>query len=193
MSVRLKKGGKLLLEKEDPDIERILVGLGWKAREDDGDDFDLDASCFLLKENMKVRNDGDLIFYNQTHSENDAVVHTGDDRSGGSGESDDEAIRVDLSKIPAKIEKLSFVVSIYEAEKRRQNFGMIRSAYIRIVNEVTGTEIVRYDLTEEASTDTAMIFGVVYRKDGGWKFKALGEGVSGNLEGLCRKYGVEVE
>lgn len=193
MAVKLKKGGKVSLEKEDPEVETIMVGLGWKSRDDDGAEFDLDASCFLLKENMKVRNDNDLIFYNNLRAENDCVVHTGDDRTGGSGDSDDEVINVDLNKIPSKIDKLAFVVSIYEGEKRKQNFGMIRSAYIRVVNSKTLNEILRFDLTEEASLNTAMIFGVVYRDNGGWKFKAVGEGVENNLEGLCHKYGVETE
>ncbi|MBQ7585616.1 MAG: TerD family protein [Desulfovibrionaceae bacterium] len=193
MALRLKKGGSVSLEKEDPAVESIMVGLGWKSREEDGEEFDLDASCFLLKENSKVRNDGDLVFYNQLKAENDCVVHTGDDRTGGDGESDDEVINVNLKKIPAKIDKLSFVVSIYEGEKRKQNFGMIRQAYIRILNLITGNEILRYDLTEEASTYTAMIFGMVYRSEGGWRFKAVGEGVENNLEGLCKRYGVETE
>ncbi|MBQ7609049.1 MAG: TerD family protein [Desulfovibrionaceae bacterium] len=193
MGIRLQKGGNVSLQKEDPTVESITVGLGWKTRDDDGDDFDLDASCFLLKDNEKVRNDSDLIFYNNTHGENDCVVHSGDDRSGGSGVSDDEVINVDLSKIPSRITKLVFTVSIYDGEKRHQNFGMIRSAYIRIVNTKSGNEILRYDLTEEASLNTAMIFGAVYRQDSAWKFKAIGEGVENNLLGLCKKYGVEVE
>ena len=191
MAVSLSKGGNLSLSKEDPNLKAILVGLGWDARATDGADFDLDASCFLLKDGDKVRSDADFIFYNQLKSTCGSVEHTGDNRT-GAGEGDDEAIIVYLDRVPPDVQKLSFTVTIHEADARRQNFGMVKSAFIRIVNKENNMEIARFDLSEDASTDTAMIFGEVYRHGSEWKFRAVGQGYKGGLGPLARNYGVNI-
>lgn len=191
MAVSLQKGGNVSLEKEAPGIEQVLVGLGWDARATDGADFDLDASCFMIGANGKVRSDEDFIFYNNLKSADGSVEHTGDNRT-GAGEGDDEAIKVNLVKVPAGVDKLAIAVTIHEADKRKQNFGMVSNAYIRIVNEKDGKEVARFDLSEDASTNTAMIFGELYRKDGGWKFKAVGQGFDGGLGPLARGFGVNI-
>jgi tellurium resistance protein TerD len=191
MSISLNKGGNLSLSKEAPGLTRILVGLGWDTRSSDGQDFDLDASAFLLKEGDKVRADTDFIFYNQLKSPEGSVEHTGDNLT-GEGEGDDEVIKVDLSRVPPEIQKISVAVTIHDAEARRQNFGMVSNAFIRIVNEAGGAEIGRYDLSEDASTETAMIFGEVYRNGPEWKFRAVGQGYNGGLGPLARNFGVNV-
>ena len=191
MSVSLVKGGNVSLSKEEPGIESIMVGLGWDARSTDGHDFDLDASCFLLNASGKVRSDSDFIFYNNLKSACGAVEHTGDNRT-GVGDGDDEAINVELSRIPADVSKLAFTVTIHEADQRRQNFGMVSNAFIRIVNRKTGREVARFDLSEDASTNTAIIFGEVYRHNNEWKFRAVGQGYDGGLGPLARNYGVNV-
>ena len=191
MSISLNKGGNLSLSKEAPGLSKILVGLGWDTRSTDGQDFDLDASAFLLKEGDKVRADTDFIFYNQLKSPEGAVEHTGDNLT-GEGEGDDEVIKVDLSRVPQDIQKISVVVTIHDGEARRQNFGMVSNAFIRIVNEAGGAEIARYDLSEDASTETAMIFGEVYRNGPEWKFRAVGQGYNGGLGPLSRNFGVDV-
>lgn len=191
MSVSLVKGGNVSLTKEDPSIESITVGLGWDARSTDGSDFDLDASCFMLSERGKVRRDSDFIFYNNLKSECGSVVHMGDNRTGGD-DGDDEEIMVDLSKVPPEVEKLAFTATIYDADERRQNFGMVSNAYIRIVNRKTGREITRFDLSEDASTNTAIIFGEVYRSGSEWKFRAVGQGYDGGLGPLAKNFGVNV-
>lgn len=191
MAISLKKGGNVSLEKEAPGIESVTVGLGWDARATDGQDFDLDASCFMLGANGKVRADQDFIFYNNLKSADGAVVHTGDNRT-GQGEGDDEAINVDLFKVPADVQKLAFSATIHEADTRKQNFGMVQNAYIRIVNRKDGKEVARFDLSEDASTNTAMIFGEIYRHNGEWKFKAIGQGYDGGLGPLARNFGVNV-
>jgi tellurium resistance protein TerD len=191
MSISLDKGANISLSKEEPGLTKILVGLGWDARSTDGEDFDLDASVFLLNESGKVRGDHDFIFYNQLKSADGSVEHTGDNRT-GEGEGDDEAVKVDLSKIPAEIHKLAVVVTIDAAERRRQNFGMVQNAFVRIVNDVSGREITRYDLTEDFSVETALIFGEIYRHSSEWKFRAVGQGYQGGLAPLCRNYGVNV-
>lgn len=191
MSVSLVKGGNVSLSKEEPGIESIMVGLGWDARSTDGSDFDLDASCFLLNASGKVRSDSDFIFYNNLKSACGAVEHTGDNRT-GVGDGDDEAINVELSRIPADVSKLAFTVTIHEADQRRQNFGMVSNAFIRIVNRKTGREVARFDLSEDASTNTAIIFGEVYRHNNEWKFRAVGQGYDGGLGPLARNYGVNV-
>ena len=157
MALSLSKGGNLSLSKEAPGMTKVLVGLGWDARSTDGQDFDLDASAFLLKADGKVRADSDFIFYNQLKSVDGSVEHTGDNRT-GEGDGDDEAIKVDLSKVPADIDRIAFTVTIHEADARRQNFGQVRNAFIRIVNQDNNSEVARYDLAEDASTETAMIF-----------------------------------
>lgn len=191
MAVSLGKGGNVSLSKEDPGLTKILIGMGWDTRSTDGTDFDLDASAFLLAAGDKVRGDPDFIFYNNLKAPDGSVEHTGDNRT-GEGDGDDEAIKVDLSRVAADVQKVAVAVTIHDAEARRQNFGMVQNAFIRIVNDVTQREIVRYDLTEDASTETAMVFGEVYRHNGEWKFRAVGQGYQGGLGPLARNYGVNV-
>ena len=192
MAISLSKGGNISLSKEDPGLNTLMVGLGWDPRATDGGDFDLDASAFMLTASEKVRGEGDFVFFNQTRSADGSVVHTGDNRTGG-GDGDDEAIEISLAKVPADIQKVAFSVTIYDADNRKQNFGMVRNAYIRCVNKDTGKEIARFDLSEDASIETAMIFGEVYRDNaGGWKFRAVGQGFKGGLGPLAKNYGVNV-
>ena len=191
MSVSLAKGGNVSLSKEEPNLAKILIGLGWDTRTTDGIDFDLDASAFLLAAGDKVRGDADFIFYNNLRSADGSVEHTGDNRT-GAGDGDDEALLVDLTRVPADVLKIAIAVTIHDGEARRQSFGMVSNAFIRIVNEATGREISRYDLAEDASTETAMIFGEVYRHNGEWKFRAVGQGYKGGLAPLARNYGVSV-
>ncbi|WP_095163188.1 TerD family protein [Pseudomonas sp. Irchel 3F5] len=189
MALTLSKGGNLSLSKTDPSLTKILVGLGWDPRATDGTEFDLDASAFLLGANGKVRGEADFIFYNQLKSIDGSVEHTGDNRT-GAGDGDDEVIKVDLSRVPADIDKIAFTVTIHDADARKQNFGQVGGSFIRIVNEVTGAEVVRYDLAEDASTQTAMIFAELYRNNGEWKFRAVGEGYAGGLRALANNYGM---
>jgi tellurium resistance protein TerD len=191
MALSLSKGGNISLSKEAPGLTRVLIGLGWDARATDGGDFDLDASAFLLNASGKVRSDADFIFYNQLKSVEGSVAHTGDNRT-GDGDGDDEAIEVDLSKVPAEIARVAVAVTIHDAEPRRLNFGMVSNAYVRIVNQATNQEIARYDLAEDASTETALIFAEVYRHNNDWKFKAVGQGFKGGLGPLARNFGVNV-
>ena len=191
MALSLQKGGNLSLSKTDPSLTKILVGLGWDERTTDGSSFDLDASAFLLTAGDKVRNDSDFIFYNQLKSPDGSVEHAGDNRT-GQGDGDDESVKVDLSKVPAEITKIAFTVTIHDAEARRQNFGQISNAFIRVVNDLTGTEIVRYDLAEDYSTETAMIFGELYRHNSEWKFRAVGQGYSGGLKAMCDQFGIKI-
>ena len=190
MALSLSKGGNLSLTKEAPGMTKVLVGLGWDTRSTDGVDFDLDASAFLLKADGKVRADSDFIFYNQLKSVDGSVEHTGDNRT-GEGDGDDEAIKVDLSKVPADIDKIAFTVTIHEAETRRQSFGQVRNAFIRIVNQDSNVEVARYDLAEDASTETAMIFAELYRHGTEWKFRAVGQGFNGGLKPLAESYGLK--
>ena len=191
MALSLQKGGNLSLSKADPSLTKILVGLGWDERSTDGSAFDLDASAFLLTASGKVRGDADFIFYNQLKSTDGSVEHTGDNRT-GQGDGDDEAMKVDLSKVPAEITKIAFTVTIHDADARRQNFGQVANAFIRVVNDVTGTEIVRYDLAEDYSTETAMVFGELYRHNEEWKFRAVGQGYAGGLKAMCDQYGISI-
>ena len=190
MALSLSKGGNLSLTKEAPGMTKVLVGLGWDTRSTDGVDFDLDASAFLLKADGKVRADSDFIFYNQLKSVDGSVEHTGDNRT-GEGDGDDEAIKVDLSKVPADIDKIAFTVTIHEAEVRKQNFGQVSNAFIRIVNQDNNSEVARYDLAEDASTETAMIFAELYRHGSEWKFRAVGQGFRGGLKPLAESYGLK--
>ena len=190
MALSLSKGGNLSLSKEAPGMTKVLVGLGWDARSTDGQDFDLDASAFLLKADGKVRADSDFIFYNQLKSTDGSVEHTGDNRT-GEGDGDDEAIKVDLSKVPADIDRIAFTVTIHEADARKQNFGQVRGAFIRIVNQDNNSEVARYDLAEDASTETAMIFAELYRNGAEWKFRAVGQGFVGGLKPLAESYGLK--
>ena len=191
MAISLSKGGNVNLSKEAPGLNKILVGLGWDERATDGAAFDLDASAFLVKMDGKVRSDSDFCFYNNKSVADGAVQHTGDNLT-GAGEGDDEVIKVELSKIPADLDKVVFAVTIHDAEARKQNFGQVSRAYIRIVNEAGGQEIARYDLSEDASIETAMIFGEIYRVGADWKFKAVGQGYAGGLGPLASSFGVNV-
>ncbi|MDR1608577.1 MAG: TerD family protein [Deltaproteobacteria bacterium] len=192
MAVTLVKGANISLTGEVPGLKSVYVGLGWDPRETLGEDFDLDASVFLLNEKNKVQRDEDFIFYGQLKSLDGAVEHTGDNLTGG-GEGDDEVIKVNLETLPANFQKLVFTVTIYEAEKRGQNFGMVANAFIRIVNQVDNKEITRFDLTEDMSVETAMIFGEIYRYKNDWKFRAVGQGFAGGLAALARHFGVEIQ
>ncbi|NBM87022.1 chemical-damaging agent resistance protein C [Proteus sp. G2661] len=191
MSVSLSKGGNVSLSKAAPTMKNVLVGLGWDARSTDGQDFDLDASVFLLAANGKVRSDADFIFYNNLRSADGSVVHTGDNRT-GEGDGDDEQIKITLSKVPAEVKKLVFAVTIYDAENRKQNFGMVSNSFMRVYNNDNNTEIARFDLSEDASTETAMIFGELYRHGTEWKFKAVGQGFAGGLSALASQHGVNI-
>ena len=191
MAISLSKGGNVSLSKEAPGLKKALLGLGWDARATDGQDFDLDASVFLLGSNGKVRNDQDFIFYNNLKSTDGSVEHMGDNRT-GAGEGDDETIKVNLASVPPDVEKIAIAVTIHEAETRKQNFGMVSNAFIRLVNEEDGKEVVRYDLGEDFSTETAVIFGELYRHGSDWKFRAVGQGYAGGLGPLARNYGVNI-
>ncbi|WP_161882220.1 TerD family protein [Deinococcus alpinitundrae] len=191
MPITLAKGGNLSLSKQDPSLVNAVLGLGWDVRSTDGQDFDLDASAFLLTASGKVRADSDFIFYNQMKSTDGSVEHTGDNRT-GAGEGDDEQIKIDLSKVPADIQTVAFTVTIHDAEARRQSFGQVRNAFIRLVNEKSNNEIVRFDLGEDFSTETAVIFAEIYRNAGEWKFRAVGQGFAGGLGALARNYGINL-
>ena len=191
MAISLSKGGNISLTKADPSLKNIIVGLGWDVRETDGETFDLDASILMVQVDGKARSDRDFIYYHQKDSACGAVHHTGDNRT-GAGDGDDESIHVFLDKVPAEIHKLIVCVSIYEAHKNKQNFGQVLNAFIRLVNKDTQQEITRYDLSENASTETAMIFGEIYRYEGEWKFRAVGQGFKGGLTELIRMHGIEL-
>ena len=191
MAISLTKGQNVSLSKTDPSLKNVLVGLGWDARSTDGQDFDLDASVFMATENGKVPSDRHFIFYNQLVSPCGGVEHTGDNLT-GDGDGDDESVIVRLDKVESNIKSLFITVTIHDAEARRQNFGQVSNAFVRIVNNDTGDEIVRFDLSEDYSTETAMVFGEIYRHNGEWKFRAIGQGYAGGLYALCKQYGVNV-
>lgn len=191
MVVNLQKGQKVNLTKDNSGLKKLHVGLGWSENHFAGNDFDLDASAFLIGSNGKVRSDSDFIFYNNPAPGNGSVKSMGDNRT-GSGDGDDEVIKVDLAEVPADVEKIVFVVTVYEAEQRHQNFGMIDEAFIRIENEETGEELVKYDLAEDLSVEDGAIFGELYRNNGEWKFSAVGAGYTGGLEAFCKSFGVNV-
>ena len=193
MPVSLQKGQKVSLTKDNPGLKKVVVGLGWDVNAfDTGGAFDLDAAAFLLGDSGKVADSDDFVFYrNLTHSSG-SVVHQGDNLT-GIGDGDDEQIKVDLSKVPDSVTKIAFTVTIYEAEQRRQNFGQVNNAFIRIYNEETGEEMIRYDLGEDFSIETAAVFGELYKNGGEWKFNAIGNGFQGGLAALCANFGVEVE
>ncbi len=191
MAITLNKGGNVSLSKEAPNLENVLVGLGWDARATDGQDFDLDASIFMVREDGKVPGDSHFIFYNQLKSPEGSVEHTGDNLT-GDGEGDDESLYVYLSKVPAEIQRLVIVVTIHDAEARRQNFGQVSNAFVRLVNRDNNQEIVRFDLSEDYSTETAMAFGEIYRHGAEWKFRAVGQGYAGGLRALALQHGVNV-
>lgn len=191
MAVTLSKGQNVSLSKTDPLLKHILIGLGWDARSSDGQDFDLDASVFMTADNGKVPSDDYFVFYNQLKSPCGSVQHTGDNLT-GDGDGDDESVIVELEKVPANIKSLFVTVTIHDAETRRQNFGQVSNAFVRLVNHETGQEVLRFDLSEDYSTETAMVFGEVYRHNGDWKFRAIGQGYTGGLLALCNQYGVTV-
>ncbi len=192
MPISLSKGQKVSLTKGNPSLKNIMVGLGWDVNAfDSGADFDLDASAFLVGANGRCITEKDFIFYGNLEHTSGAVKHMGDNLTGG-GDGDDEQIFVDLKGIPNNIAKIAFTVTIYDAESRRQNFGQISNAFIRIVDEATGQEIVRYDLTEDFSIETAIVVGELYRHNNEWKFNAIGSGFQGGLAALCGHYGIEV-
>lgn len=193
MPINLTKGQKVDLTKGNPGLKNIMVGLGWDVNAyDSGADFDLDAAAFMLGENGKCPTDKEFIFYGNLEHASEAVKHMGDNLT-GAGDGDDEQIQIDLSKIPANVVRVAFTVTIYDAETRRQNFGQVSNAFIRIVDESTGQELIRYDLGEDFSIETAAVFGELYKNGGEWKFNAIGSGYQGGLAALCANYGVEVE
>lgn len=193
MPVSLQKGQKVSLTKGNPGLNKVVVGLGWDVNQfDTGGAFDLDAAAFLLADTGKVTRTEDFVFYGNLTHPSGAVQHLGDNLT-GVGAGDDEQIKIDLSQVPANISKVAFTVTIYEAETRRQNFGQINNAFIRIYNEENGEELLRYDLGEDFSIETAAVFGELYKNNGEWKFNAIGSGYQGGLAALCANYGVDVE
>lgn len=191
MAISLTKGGNVNLSKEAPGLTHMTVGLGWDPRATDGQEFDLDAIAFLLNEAGKVRNDQDFIFFNNLKSGDSSVEHTGDNRT-GEGDGDDEQIKINLAAIPADVSKIAICAIIYEGQARNQNFGQVGDAFIRVIDDNGATEVARYDLSEDSSTETAMIFGELYRHSGDWKFRAVGQGFNGGLGPLAASYGVSV-
>lgn len=191
MAISLQKGGNVSLTKTDPGLTNVQVGLGWDARSTDGAAFDLDASVFLVGDDGKVLSDGHFVFYNQKTSPDGAVIHAGDNTT-GAGEGDDETVTINLPGVEAGVKRVVFAVTIHEAESRKQNFGMVRNAFMRVLNKDSGTELARYDLSEDYSTETAMIFGEIYRSGEEWKFKAVGQGFSGGLSALAKDHGVNI-
>ena len=189
MAISLSKGGNVSLSKEAPNMKNIIVGLGWDTRSTDGKDFDLDASAFLIGSSGKVRSDHDFIFYGKLKSDDGSIEHTGDNRT-GEGDGDDESLYVFLDKIPADVEKVVFTVTIHDAVALGQAFGQVSGAFIRLVNKDTNAEVARYDLSEDASTETAMNFGELYRHNNEWKFRAVGQGYAGGLQAMCAQFGV---
>ena len=193
MAVSLKKGQKVSLTKDNPGLQNVVVGLGWDVNAyDTGSDFDLDASAFLLDDSGKVTGQQDFVFYGNLSHPSGAVVHQGDNLT-GAGEGDDEQIKIDLSKIPGNISKIAFVVTIYEPEERHQNFGQVSNAFIRIYDERDGAELLRYDLGEDFSIETAAIFGELYKNNGEWKFNAIGSGYQGGLAAICNSFGISTQ
>ena len=192
MAIQLSKGQRIDLTKNDPTLQKIVIGLGWDVKSfDGGQDFDLDASIFLLDESGKCRNELDFIFYNNLQSQDGSVIHTGDNRT-GEGEGDDEQIKIDLAKVPSDVSRIAITVTIHDAEVRRQNFGQIANAFVRLVNEDTDVETLRFDLGEDFSIETAVVFCELYRHSGDWKFNAIGSGYQGGLAALVNAYGLNV-
>jgi tellurium resistance protein TerD len=192
MGVTLAKGGNVSLSKAAPNLVAVQIGLGWEARATTGAAFDLDASA-LLCSNGRVLGDEYFVFYNNLKSPDGSVEHMGDELVGGTGVDDDEVVKVNLTQVPPQVDKIVFPVSIYEAEARLQNFGQVRNAYIRVLNQADGAELARYDLSEDASNETAMIFGELYRYNSEWKFRAVGQGYASGLRGIALDFGVNVQ
>ncbi|MCM2578057.1 TerD family protein [Streptomyces meridianus] len=191
MGVSLSKGGNVSLSKAAPNLTAVIVGLGWDARTTTGTDFDLDASALLLNAEGRVGNDQNFVFFNNLKSPDGSVEHTGDNLT-GEGEGDDEQVKVNLAGVPGDVDRIVFPVSIYEAETRQQSFGQVRNAFIRVVNQADNVELARYDLSEDASTETAMVFGELYRNGTEWKFRAIGQGYASGLRGIAQDFGVNV-
>jgi tellurium resistance protein TerD len=192
MAVSLSKGQKVDLTKTNPGLMNVVIGLGWDINKyDGGNDFDLDSSVFLLGENGKASNETDFVFYNNPQGANGAVVHTGDNRS-GAGEDDDEQIKINLTGLPANIQRIAFTITIHDAERRNQNFGQVSDSYVRIFNETSGEELIRYDLGEDFSIETAIVVGELYRHNGEWKFNAIGSGYQGGLAALATDFGLRI-
>lgn len=192
MAISLQKGQKVDLTKGNPSLTKIMVGLGWDVNAfDSGADFDLDAAAFMLGENGKCPTEKEFIFYGNLEHHTGCVKHMGDNLT-GSGEGDDEQIFVDMSQVPANVSRIAFTVTIYDSDVRRQNFGQVSNAFIRIVDDTTGNEIIRYDLGEDFSIETAVVVGELYRHNGEWKFNAIGSGFQGGLAALCGHYGIDV-
>jgi len=191
MGVSLSKGGNVSLSKAAPNLTAVSVGLGWDVRATTGADFDLDASALLVGDTGKVLSDAHFVFFNNLKSPDGSVEHTGDNLT-GEGEGDDETINVDLAGVAPQVERVVFPVSIYDAVNRGQSFGQVRNAYIRVVNRADGSELARYDLSEDASTETAMVFGELYRYNAEWKFRAIGQGYASGLHGIAQDFGVNV-
>ena len=193
MPISLKKGQKVSLTKGNPGLKNVVVGLGWDTNAyDTGSDFDLDAAAFCLTDSGKVASQNDFVFFGNLSHTSGAITHLGDNLT-GAGDGDDEQIKIDLSKVPAEITKIAFTVTIYEAEARRQNFGQVSNAFVRIFDENTGEELLRYDLGEDFSIETAVVFGELYKNGDEWKFNAIGSGYQGGLAALCNMYGIDAE
>lgn len=193
MPINLQKGQKVSITKDNPGLTKVVVGLGWDVNQfDTGGDFDLDAAAFLLTDTGKISRSEDFVFFGNLTHPSGSVQHLGDNLT-GAGDGDDEQIKIDLSRVPENITKIAFTVTIYEAEQRRQNFGQVNNAFIRIYNEVSGEELLRYDLGEDFSIETAAVFGELYKNGNEWKFNAIGSGYQGGLAALCANYGVDVE
>ena len=192
MAIKLAKGGKVSLSKENPNLTKVMVGLGWDVNEFGGATFDLDAAAFMCGANGKCPTDAEFVFYNNLVHSSGSVTHMGDNLT-GEGEGDDEQILVDLTTVPANIEKIAFTVTIHDAERKHQNFGQVSNAFIRVCDDTTGTEIVRYDLAEDFSIETAIVVGELYRYNGEWKFNAVGSGFQGGLLALCNNFGIDAE
>ncbi len=192
MAISLQKGQKVDLTKSNPGLSKVVVGLGWDVNKyDGGADFDLDAAVFILGENGKVSSDKDFIFYNNLQGADGSIVHQGDNLT-GEGDGDDEQVKVDLNKVPANVHKIDFTVTIHEGEERKQNFGQVSNAFIRIFREDTGEELIRYDLSEDFSVETAIVVAELYRNGNEWKFNAIGSGFQGGLGALCQNFGINV-
>lgn len=192
MGVSLQKGQKVDLTKSNPGLKKVIVGLGWDTNKYDGAaDFDLDAAAFLLGASGKVGSDSDFVFYNNLQGGNGSIVHTGDNLT-GAGEGDDEQIKVELDKVPSSVQKITFTCTIHDAEARKQSFGQVSNAFIRVVDEITGKELVRFDLGEDYSIETALVFGELYRNGAEWKFNAIGQGYQGGLRALCGSFGINI-
>lgn len=193
MSISLVKGQKIDLTKGNAGLNKVVFGLGWDTNRYDGNaDFDLDVSAFFTDDSGKVTGEQDFVFYGQSQHPSGALIYSGDNRT-GVGDGDDETMIVELNKIPSNITKISFSATIYDAENRLQNFGMVGNAYVRVVDEETGEELIRFDLSEDFSTETALVVAEIYKHNGEWKFKAVGSGYNGGLKALCNQYGIDAE